>query len=310
MSTTMIEQKEYCRLTQLDELPIIDIEHPLFAAKVLIQGAQLIHFAPKFDNAQNWLWLSEQAKFKKGKSVRGGIPICWPWFGNLEMNPLPVHAHIHSDLAHGFVRNQGWQIKSIVESELQIELVMSFASNPGTEEIWPYQFELTAHFLFTEKELSVELRSHNLSEKNMPLSQALHSYLPTSDITNTSIAGLDQQPYLETLEEYWPEKKQLGPVTFEQETDRVYLPHSGQEHSKHYYLLELNTPERKYLLENHNSQSCVIWNPWIEKSKRLSDFADDAYQRMFCVETANCAKDFITLKPQQSHSLAFNLRAK
>lgn len=307
----MLDNKQYAAFGSRDDISTIEINHPLFTATVLTQGAQLIEFSSKSESenqTSNWLWLSEQANYTLGKSVRGGVPICWPWFGSLDRNPLPIQAHVHSDSAHGFARTKHWQIKNVIELQDQVELVMVLNHDNETVKIWPYEFELTAHFIFKQAEVNIELRTHNLSMKDMAFSQALHTYFPTSDISTTKIEGFDSESYLETLESDWPEKTQKDAIEFTGETDRIYLPNKDRNHDKHYYMLELITAERKYLLENHNSQSCVVWNPWIEKSKSLSDFADDAYQRMFCVETANCANDFVTLKPQESHSLALSIR--
>lgn len=296
----------FCKTLQLDELEAIRIEHPLFKATLLLQGAQLIEFCPSNNNFINALWLSPSAKYKTGTSIRGGIPICWPWFGNLDKNPSEIQQQVPQNKtanAHGFARNLNWQVKSIEEDCHQVVIELILASNKNTKQTWPYDFELCARFIFSNS-LELELKTKNNGEIPFSISQALHSYFPTADIQQTYIHNAHASRYVDALD-HWQQKLQSGRIAFSQETDRLYF--FDQHRNKHQYVLRVETPDQQLEIHTENSQSAVIWNPWIEKSKRLSQFKDEDYQHMFCIESANVLSDIQTIKAGQSASLKLTL---
>jgi len=286
------EGAQYISAVIRDELTCLEIRHPLFTADLLLQGAQLISYAP--EGEQNWLWLSELAEYKSGKSLRGGIPVCWPWFGNTDKNPPAVQAQIkdiNSASAHGFARERDWHITELEEDDESILVILTLTD--CTHSLWRSSLSVEAEFRFTGSCLSLTLTTENIDEKTVSFSQALHTYFPTADISKTRVAGFDGTTYIDTLDN-WQEKQQRGDIEFREETDRIYYAEEPVTLQTPGYQLELNT---------QGSSSAVVWNPWIEKAKALSQFADDAYQRMFCVETANAAADAITLAAGESHSL-------
>jgi len=275
----------FCQQTQIDQLEAIKIEHPLFSATLLLQGAQLIEFTPS-NEANNLLWLSDTVEYKQGKPLRGGIPICWPWFGNLDQNPAAIQKQVQylgSASAHGFARSQPWQIKYIKEDCQFVEVILILTSNPETKALWPFDFELEATFRFS-KTLKLTLTTTNIGNESFSISQALHSYLPTADIKRSYIHDTHNTTYIDALDG-WKEKKQTGRVSFSAETDRLYF------FTNNYYSLKLETPNQTLLIHNGNSQSAVIWNPWNEKSKRLSQFSPQDFHHMLCIETANVVSD-------------------
>ena len=278
------------------ELECLVIRHPLFRADLLLQGAQLIHYAPATE--ANWLWLSEQAQYRRGVSVRGGIPVCWPWFGNADKNPPAVQSNITAVTdapAHGFARERDWTITQAEEDDNAVMLVLTLENTRHPQ--WQTALGLEAEFRFTASSVSVTLTTENSGSDTVSFSQALHTYFPTADIGTTRIEGFDGCRYIDTLEN-WKEKIQAGAITFNGETDRIYFGEDPLTLITNDYSAELNA---------QGSQSSVVWNPWTEKAQRLSQFADDAYLRMFCVETANAAADAIRLAPADSHSMSLLL---
>ena len=200
----------FCKLITIDALNAIRIQHPLFNSTLLLQGAQLIEFSPSKNQFNNLLWLSDSAKYHHGQSVRGGIPICWPWFGNLDKNPNAIQQQVpNPDLAqaHGFARNLDWKIHSIQEDchFVQVELVLE--ANAETKKLWPFDFNLIARFTFSET-LEVELITTNLDQQEMIISQALHTYLTTADITKTYINTPRSAFYIDPMDN-WKEKQQV-----------------------------------------------------------------------------------------------------
>ncbi|MEH6347336.1 MAG: D-hexose-6-phosphate mutarotase [Bermanella sp.] len=293
----MLNSAAFCSLQTEGELECIQIEHPKFNAQLCLQGAQLTQFNSNVSGPL--LWLSPDAKFEQGKSVRGGIPICWPWFGAVEFNPDAVKRNIPvSQGAHGFARNMLWQLHYLKESAHDVCIGLKLSHNKQTLEKWPFEFELICHFQLSDN-LKMQLECKNLSKKDLTLSQALHTYLPTPNIKNTLIQGAHNSLYIDALDG-WRQKVQTGSVKFTEEVDRIYIGH------KNYRVLR----EDKDLILNSNSHSSIIWNPWIKKSQWLSHYPDTGFESMLCIESANVLDDYISLAPgQTSQALSLELSA-
>ncbi|MEZ7492666.1 D-hexose-6-phosphate mutarotase [Pseudoalteromonas distincta] len=249
-------------------------------AKIFLQGGQITEFIPK--NNKPLIWVSQEETYQEGVSIRGGIPICWPWFGAHANDGWP---------AHGFARTSVWQADEVHESDEQITVSLKLPMKLVNTTYWPHQCALKVEFILSDK-LQVRLTTTNLGSVPFSFTQALHTYFPTSDITNTHVDGLQGAQYIEFSEGPFV---QNDVVSFNRETDMVYTQASTMQ--------TINTPEGVINVSRENSSSCVLWNPWIEKSKRLSNFADDEYKTMLCLEAANVLTDKVTLEPKQSHTL-------
>lgn len=279
-------------------LPALMVRHPAFTASLLLQGGQLIRFSPR--GRSNWLWLSDQERFIAGKAVRGGIPICWPWFGAPSRNPEAVRRQVKVDKAHGFARLADWSLETIEETpdRVRITLMLDCTAADGEAENWIGHACVRVHFGLSADALEVTLETSNTGAEYVWITQALHSYFPTPDVHRTSIDGLNGQPYVDALRD-WRTFEQLGPVSFSAETDRIYRV-TGP--------LQLTTPDRQLQLEPQGSRSAVVWNPWAEKSRTLSHFSPSAWENMFCVETANVLEDAVCLAPGATHRMGLILR--
>lgn len=279
------------RLHQRDELPLLFIENHSASAVIALQGAQLLSY--QRHGSRPLIWCSEQAVYKRGQSIRGGIPICWPWFGDLTRNPESVRNQFARDQApaHGFVRGENWLLENIDSSEDSTRITLRYPTSEGVD------LRIT---LTIGDTLGIELSTTNNSAAEFSFSQALHTYFAVGNIHNTRVTSLENTRYIETLEN-WSEKQQQGAITFNGETDRIYIDTPN--------LITIEDPDwqRRICLRTHNSKSAVVWNPWIEKSKRLSQFAEDAWQRMLCIESANVMGDSVTLSAGQSHQLALEI---
>ena len=267
------------------------------------QGAQILSYQE--DDQPPLIWLSEQATYKRGQGVRGGVPVCWPWFGGLQRNPQTVQAmHLQpADApAHGLVRNLDWQLQGIDSRDdgVQIEFVYNSAAQPLTD--WPHAAELRLSIRLDER-LHIQLNSRNLGDTPLAISQALHSYFAVSDIRNVAVEGLHGCRYIETLED-WQQRQQDGLLQFSGETDRIYLDTPAQ-----LSILD-RTWQRRIQLHSSGSNSAVLWNPWIDKAQRLSQFAADAWTGMLCIEHANVLDDIRVLAPGEQHQLGLSLWAE
>lgn len=284
-----------------DQLSCWRLRHGDAEVIVAEQGAQVLSY--RRGEAAPIIWLSEEAAFQAGQAVRGGVPVCWPWFGDLARNPQSVQNTYQGSQpapAHGLVRNIDWVMARSDNNDESVTLV--FACNrelPG----WPHAVELSLKICLDSKGLHLSLTSHNRGDTTIALSQALHSYFAISDIHQVVVEGLDGRPYIETLDD-WQQRQQQGDLVFGGETDRIYLDLPSR--------LSLRDPglKRQILLETRGSRSAILWNPWIAKAQRLSQFADDAWQRMLCIETANVMDDVIRLEPSASHTLSVSISAE
>lgn len=294
MNMTPLKYSAFCSLKTIDDLECIEVKHPKFNAQICLQGAQLTQFTHR--DKGEFVWLSPSAQYKQGQSLRGGVPICWPWFGVLDKNPASISEAVLSNKhAHGFARTQIWKLVKINESVHGVALELELTSNPVTRAIWPYDFTLRCHFHLSD-ELSIQLTTHNLSDSSFTYSQALHTYLQVNNINNVRISGAHQHTYVDALD-HWQSKQQDGHIQIQQEVDRVYLGaidygfYDGK-----------NTVSLK-----SNSHSSVVWNPWINKSKTLSQFPHTAYNTMLCIESGNILDDAVTLKSHERHCLSMTL---
>jgi len=259
----------------------IEITNDSASAKIAVQGAHLFHYQRK--NEEPILWLSETSYLEHGEHIRGGVPICWPSFG-LNNPQLPPH---------GFARNRMWDLVNIIEEDSATTIViMDFKDSRKSRREWEYKFHLTATFTIG-KELSIELTTVNKDSQAFKFTQALHTYFNISNVKNISINGLENKPYLDAVTN---EKHiQDGELHIDKEVDYVY-----QDVDKDITLKDEN---RDIKIQNEGSSSCVVWNPWIEKSKRMSGMKDDSYPEFVCIETANAFDDYKILESGESHTL-------
>lgn len=284
-------QWSFTRWRTLGQLEALEVHHPLFLATVFLQGAHLTHFSPRDDS--NWFWLSENARFEPDRAIRGGVPVCWPWFGDPARNAPEIRKRVLTRTAHGFARTALWRLEDVRESAHEVEISLSLHANEEFQDLWIGHALALITFSFSVRGCQIALTTTNLGKQPLALGQALHTYLPTPDISRTRVLGLGNSQYMDTLKG-WEYFTQQGPVYFEGETDRIY--ESGEP-------LAVITPAGKRTLTSVGSDSTVIWNPGPAKSIKLADFPDTGWQKMLCVETANAATDYRVLNEGQSHTL-------
>lgn len=274
------------------------------SAELLVaqQGAQVLSYQRLGEPPL--LWLSDQALFNRGKSVRAGVPVCWPWFGNLQRNPLAVQQQFQgSDApAHGLVRGRDWQLLGIDSTGDEVQLSFGLPETQGALTGWPHKVELTLEIRLGAH-LAFNLTSRNLGDEKVTLSQALHSYFAVSDVRSVRVEGVKGRDYIETLAD-WEQRTQQTDLAFSGETDRIYLDTPAE--------LSIIDPawERRIRISSSGSRSAVIWNPWTERAAQLPDMADDGWQRMLCIETANVWDDIVELAPGASHTLGLTLSSE
>lgn len=296
MSTAQVERVE------LDQLVCWRIRAAGSELLVAQQGAQILSYQQ--GEQPPLIWLSPDAAYQRGQSVRGGVPLCWPWFGDLRRNPQAVQAHFHLEQApaHGLVRTLDWELLGIDEEDGAVTLRFAYDTRNQPLEGWPRDVGLT-FVVRVAQDLGMSLETHNRGTEPLTLSQALHSYFAVSDVRQVGVEGLQACRYIDTLQG-WQELRQQDALVFDAETDRIYLDTAAR--------LSIIDPGwgRRIHLDARGSRSAVLWNPWVDKARRLSQFPDDAWQNMLCIETANVLEDVVQLNAGERHRLELRLSSE
>lgn len=268
-------------------------------AWVAEQGAQVLSFGR--DGRTPVVWLSDTAAYATGKSVRGGVPVCWPWFGELARNPEAVRASdpgAASAPAHGHARTRVWQVQG---AQAQAGEAALLTLSLPADENGPWQgLSARLDVRLDAAGLRIALHSRNDSTRSRTISQALHTYLQVGDVGEVRVLGLEDARYLDTLAG-WVEKQQDGPLRFEGEVDRIYYTGSPC------LVVDDTGLGRRLVVESEGSGSAVLWNPHIEKARRLSQFSPEAWRHMLCIETARVMDDALVLAPGASHEMVLRL---
>ncbi|NJM95349.1 MAG: D-hexose-6-phosphate mutarotase [Acaryochloridaceae cyanobacterium CSU_5_19] len=193
-------------------LPMIDISNDQARARISVYGAQVLSFCPA-QQSEDLLFLSQQALYQPGKAIRGGIPICWPWFG-----PDPEGL---GRASHGFARDRIWQVlNTAAPSRAETVVTLGLTDSPETRAIWPHPFELTLEVTVGET-LTLALVTRNRGQAALTLSQALHTYFRVGDLEGARLWGLEKETYLDKLDG-GACKQQVGVVAIREECDRIY----------------------------------------------------------------------------------------
>ena len=268
-------------------IPVIEIKNKSSSAVISLQGAHLLSWIP--NNEDDVIWLSEDAVFSPSKSIRGGIPICWPWFGAHESNKdFP---------AHGFARTVFWnvkEVKRISDDETCIVFSLETKKLDNIHLMWPMD-TIVEYSLTISKTLTLELKTINSSKSDITIGQALHTYFNVEDVSSTTVYGLEGKKYLDKPDNF-KVKTQEGVINFNSEVDRVYLETSDD--------IIIDDTKRKILIKKQGSQSTVVWNPWEKVAQTMGDLGCNGYLKMLCVESANAASDTVEIKPGKFHALS------
>ena len=255
-------------------------------AVVALQGAQVLSWQCAA-HSDAVLWLSPDAKLGTGKAVRGGVPVCWPWFG-----PHPDEA---KKPAHGFVRAASWRVAGSAASAGRARLVLSFDTAAIDPALWPSRAHAEIEITLTDK-LAIALSTSNLAPQPFALTEALHTYLAVGDIADVSVTGFEGRTYIDQLDSN-AQRVQSGAVQFAGEVDRIYQDAPGD------VMVTDHSFGREIRVSKLGSQSTVVWNPWTLKAERLGDMGADGYRRMVCIEAANAGDDVVTLASGARHRL-------
>ena len=269
-------------------LPAVYVKNNAATAEIILLGAHLVSYRPA--KSTELIWLSKATRFENGVAIRGGIPVCWPWFSKHPEHPdFPMH---------GFARTANWSFtEAHDDGDAKTVVTMTLKNSPATLAFFPYKFTVKAVFTIADT-LAVELITTNDDDKPFTISQALHTYFQIGAIEEISIDGVGGKDYLDKVGGGCVERTLAeGPLTVHSEVDYVFKNAPGP------FAIHDEKLGRTIAVTTEGSNSAVVWNPWIEKSKKMSDYLPNSYLDMVCVETCNAADDARTVAPHATHSL-------
>jgi glucose-6-phosphate 1-epimerase len=272
----------------------VAISTPAAEADLYLQGAHLANWKPR--GQRPVLFLSPKSLFVPGKAIRGGVPIIFPWFGaRSDGKPGP---------AHGFARTSEWTVESTKQREDgRVEITLALSNGDATRALFDAAFHLRFRVI-VGSELEMELETSNPGKTPFTFEEALHTYLAVGDVQRSAVFALENTTFIDKTDGFKRKKLESEPMRIAKETDQVHLDTRA--------ICTVWDPawDRRITIEKSGSASTVIWNPWSDKSKSMSDMEADGWKQMLCVETANAADNAILLAPGASHKLSAKIRVE
>jgi glucose-6-phosphate 1-epimerase len=262
-------------------------------AEVYLHGGHVTHFQPR--GGAPVLFLSAESRFGPTAAIRGGIPVIFPWFGARADDPKAP--------AHGFARTAEWEVESIDRAGGGVTAVLRLTPDAASQASWPHRFVLRER-IDVGPALGVALEVENTDRAPFGFEEALHTYLAIGDISEASVTGLAGTSYIDKTAGMARKAAGAAPLRITAETDSVFLGTRGA------CVLDDPSGGRRLVVEKEGSATTVVWNPWAEKSRAISDLGDDEWRRMLCIETANAGDDRVTLPPGQRHAMRARIRVE
>ena len=269
----------------------VSISNAAGSAEVYLHGAHVTHFQPA--GQKPVLYMSSASAFKPDKPIRGGVPICWPWFGPNAADPkLPMH---------GFARVSEWTVESTKKIDDQhTSLTLRLEPNESIRKLWPHDF-VARYTITVGAALELELEATNRDKSGIMIAEALHTYFSISDVEQISLAGLTGTSYFDKAVNA-RKIEERDPVKLTGETDNVYLNTRTK--------VIINDPEmkRKIRVEKIGSSSTVVWNPFEAKAKTMADIGAGEWRKFVCVEAVNALENTVTVAPGATHKIGTTLQ--
>lgn len=272
------------------DLPVCMLTNSRAKASVYLHGAHVASYEPVGEKPV--IYMSPRSNFAPGKPIRGGVPVCFPWFGPKadDLGAPP----------HGFARTQPWTVIDAVQRGDAVTLSLRLSSNEELKKLWPHDFSATMRITL-EDSLTIQLEITNESKEAFQFSEALHTYFSVSDVKSVTITGLEKARFASKVAGC--EGKVTGEaIRFEGETDRVYLDTAET--------CVIHDPAwaRKIEVSKSGSKSTVVWNPHTRKAASLPDLGEDTWPHFCCVESANALANVVTLAAGGVHAISQTIR--
>ena len=269
-------------------------------AEFYLQGAHLTRWQPA--GFSGVLFLSEHSEFTPGKPIRGGIPICFPWFG-----PRTLGAEEYpKSPSHGFARTAEWTLAFAallpgMDGGDRLSLTLTLGPDETSQALGYDRFRVACEMLLG-RELTVRLTVANPGDTPLHFEEALHSYFAVADVRETAVAGLEGAEYLDKRDAGKAKRAPDGPLVLDRFTDRVFPAHAGAA------TIADRGNQRTIVAEKEHSGTTVVWNPWTEGAAALKDLGDEEWTGFLAVEAANTGEQAITLAPGATQTMTVKVR--
>jgi glucose-6-phosphate 1-epimerase len=268
-------------------LPVLLVDGPAARAEIYLHGANVTGWTPA--GRDPVLWVSSASRFTQDAAIRGGVPICFPWFGARAGHP--------ESPSHGFARLSQWSLAGAQDDGEDVTVRLRLTDEDATGACaWPHRFE-AVYTVVVGTRLSLALQVTNRSDEAVVFEEALHTYLAVRDIRATEVTGLVGTAFYDRLSGPEQVPGEPHPVRFGSETDRIYLGTGAST------TVRDGEAGRSVLISKHGSDATVVWNPWVDKARAMEDFGDDEWKAMVCVEVCNIRDDAVRLAPGESHTM-------
>ncbi len=279
------EIENHLSFVQQGDLTLAVLQSDKGSVRVALQGAQVLDWTPAGESTPV-VWVSDAAVYQTGKGVRGGVPVCWPWFG----------AGDAGKPAHGFVRTKLWSVEASGVSDAGVWLRLVTQDDDASRALWDHAFKLSLTVTLGAS-LSIALTTNNTGDNDFAISEALHTYFAIGDVDRVQVTGLDGVHYLDKVLDM-TEHTQMGDVAIVGEVDRVYVNTTSET------AIVDATLGRDIIISKTNSTATVVWNPGSEKEKGFADMNAGDYRKMLCVESGTAGGDVVKVAAGSSHTLS------
>jgi glucose-6-phosphate 1-epimerase len=264
----------------------LKITGPLARAEIYLHGAQVTAWRPAGE--EEVIFVSGQSKWEDGRAIRGGIPVCFPWFR--------AKADDAKAPAHGFVRTKEWDLESAQASgDGAVVVVCATGSDESSQQWWPHEFRL-AHRITVGKTLGLALTVTNTGSTTFRFEEALHTYFRVGDVEQVEVRGLEGVSFLDNMDGN-RQKVQADGLKLTGPADNAYIDSRSA--------VEFVDPAlgRVVSTGKENSSTTIVWNPWRQGAAKLADLGDEEWRQMICVEASNILEGAISLDPGEEHTM-------
>lgn len=269
------------------DLPLLIIATGRCRARLTAYGAHLCEWTPA-GQATSALFVSPRSVFAPGKAIRGGVPVCFPWFATHPTDP--------GEPSHGFARTRPWDVVRVTGEADGVVAELRLASDEATKAHWEADFEARLT-LSIGAALAMTFAVVNRGARAIAYEAALHSYFAVGDVERVAIRGLEGATFIDKVDGMKEKVQAAAPLALTGETDRVFLNTTAS------CVIDDAALGRRIHVEKSGSMATVVWNPWRTKAETIGDVGPDAWRRFVCVETANCGIHRVRLAPGARHAM-------
>lgn len=265
-------------------LPMLVVENKLGRAVIALQGAHLMAFQPA--GQREMFWVSPKCQLEAGKPIRGGIPLCLPWFGPGQGGAV----------MHGFGRIMEWKL---VAAELcasgATRVVLELASETAISEVWPHAFSFRLEVVVGTT-LALALTARNRSATAAPFAFAFHTYFAVPNVADALVGGLEGTTFIDKTDNL-ARKVQQGDAAITGMTDRIYLDVPSVQ--------VLKTAAGSVKIQS-DTKCAVVWNAW-DNDKNMADIGEGNHVGYICIERCDVADHAATIEPGAAYQATMTL---